>query len=805
MISQDLGKYTLLEHMGKGSVASVYRATDNEAGSVVAVKVFEPGERTSDVMRRLRDREVRMLVSVQHPNIVRFYGEGEAENCFYYTMELVENSLLQRMHEGDGFSLTDKVDLLRQAANALQAIHHQGIVHRDMKPGNILLDQDEHGAIHVKVTDLGIAKHVSETDVTQEYGKRRVPGTPKYLSPEQIQLRPVDGRADIFSLGVVAHEFLSGQPPLRASTSEEYLKGNLHAEPRPVHQVNPEVPPFISQLVAKMLAKDREERYDSDTLGRDLELTRQHLVSDAPLVEEANPASIFYMPPVPATEPPGKDEEVRDGIPVAAWLAAGAVVAAGVLCSFLLWPEAPAPPASLRPIDLSALPDRSADEALDEADADLKAGRHWQAFAALRGVDASGLAGDQRQRRLDLLGRAGGALAQADLQAGARMLDDDRFEEAEVVRERMQRLWPDAPAVAKLAALIAQRRAQADRDAGWQIWIGSVETLIRRREYPRVLDGAREQLDAAGLDEAKKRRARDIVVQVLTAWGDAVAAREPEPDAYKQYMKAVAEWKAQGALDEEFKDRSGKLHLRLGDFYRGKGDNAEAARRYELVIRRYPGDLADRAKRRLEEVEDALRREPLDAALLAGELAKNGFAGGLWQTETAPGGRQEVGEGGSLNIVQVGGGPVQRTTARETIRPIRAAGFTVSAAFKMPKVPEAAVGDTEAGIEIYDAGGRTVRLSFDGSRYNVFRKFRVPGGISVADAVGDEGTRWHTLTLAHEYGADRLVALVDGKQVWDRPGKRGAPSLGDFRLRVFVQVAGEGTCEAWFKDVVCRP
>ncbi|MDP6107526.1 MAG: hypothetical protein QGI33_03720, partial [Candidatus Brocadiia bacterium] len=539
--------------------------------------------------------------------------------------------------------------------------------------------------------------------------------------------------------------------------------------------------------------------------GRDLELTRQHLVSNAPLVEEANPASIFYMPPVPAAEPPGKDEAVRDGVPVGAWLAAGAVVAAGILCGFLLWPEAPAAPARYAPIDLSALPDRSADEALDEADADLKAGRPWPAFAALRGLDASQLSDEQRQRRLGLLSQAGDGLAQVDLQAGARMLDGGRFEEANVVSERMQRLWPDAPAVAKLAALIAQKRAQADRDAGWHIWIGSADTLIGRREYSNVLDGAREQLGAAGLDEAKKRRARDIVMQVLNAWAVAVAAGEPEPDAYEQYLKAVADWRAQGALDDEFWDRSGELHLRLGDFYRGKGDNGEAARRYERVIRRYPGDLADRAAVELEEVEDALRREPLDATLLARELAKNGFAGGLWRTETAAGGRQEVGDGGSLHIVQPGGGPVQRTAARETVRPIRAAGFTVSVAFKMPKAPEAAPGDAEAGIEIYDADGRTLRLSFDGSHYKVFRKFRVPGGTSVADAVGDEGTRWHTLTLAHEYGADRLVAFVDGRQVWDRPGKRGVPSLGDFRLRVFLRAAGEGTCGAWFKDVVCRP
>ncbi len=215
----ELGKFTLLDHMGKGGVANVYRATDNEAGNIVAVKIFEPSEdRPSGVVCNLRDREVRMLISVQHPNVVKYYEMGAVDDVFYYAMEFVENSLLKRMRKGDAFSVADKIHILRQTCNALQAIHHQGIVHRDVKPGNILLDEAPNGAIHVKITDLGIAKHVSETDIVREDPSRRVPGTPKYLSPEQIQLKPVDGRADIFSLGVVAYELLTGQQRIVAST-----------------------------------------------------------------------------------------------------------------------------------------------------------------------------------------------------------------------------------------------------------------------------------------------------------------------------------------------------------------------------------------------------------------------------------------------------------------------------------------------------------------------------------------------------------------------------------------------------------
>ena len=219
------GKYTLLNHMGRGGVASVYKALNQETGEIAAIKIFEPtpdipGER----MEKLMDREMRMLLGIQHPNVVRFYEAGHVGDQCYYAMEFVENSLLNRARAPGDLSLLDKVRILRQTANALQAIHHQGIVHRDIKPGNILLDEDAGNLLHVKVTDMGIAKNVSETDIVPTEDGRRIPGTPKYLSPEQIRLKPVDGRSDIFSLGVLAFELLTGRAPFKAASSQEYLQ-----------------------------------------------------------------------------------------------------------------------------------------------------------------------------------------------------------------------------------------------------------------------------------------------------------------------------------------------------------------------------------------------------------------------------------------------------------------------------------------------------------------------------------------------------------------------------------------------------
>ncbi|MFO8007850.1 MAG: serine/threonine-protein kinase [Candidatus Brocadiia bacterium] len=304
MKPRQFGPYTLLEHMGKGGMGSVYRASEGEGGRIVAVKVFESGEdREPETSRKLRDREVRMLVSVQHPNIVKFFESGQVDDDYYYTMEFVARSLPDLMRSDRELSIVSVVHVLRQTASALGAIHHQAVVHRDIKPANVLLDEDPGGALHVKLTDLGIAKNVSEPDIVREQTRRAIPGTPRFLSPEQIKQEPLDGRSDVFSLGIVAYELLSGSRPFTAEDSTGYLRANLRQQQRPVSELNPKVPPFLNRMVQKMLAKKREERYDSETLARDLELVHQHLISQAPLVERANPASIFYQAPPKAARP----------------------------------------------------------------------------------------------------------------------------------------------------------------------------------------------------------------------------------------------------------------------------------------------------------------------------------------------------------------------------------------------------------------------------------------------------------------------------------------------------------------------
>ena len=437
------GKFILLDHVGKGGMGSVYRARDTETDRVVAVKVFRSGkDRAPETSRQLRDREVKMLVSARHPNLVKFFDSGCVDEDYYYSMEFVEENLLDLMRGDVELEIADAVQILRQTAGALAALHNQGVVHRDVKPGNILLDTDPTGAIHVKLTDLGIAKVVDEGDIVQEQTRRRIPGTPRYLSPEQITRQPLDGRSDIFSLGVMAYELLSGEKPFKADNSRGYLVANIKQNPEPLHELDEDIPSFLGRVVKKMLAKNRENRYDAETLERDLQLAYQHLVSGASLVEQTNPDSLFYLP---------SPENLRGGMgggrfiaPISRYLA-GFIVVAGLLVTALLWPTEPVP---VQPPDTPPDPNllllRDAEEALRE-------GRPWQAMGLAGEVPEDEIPTEEVQAPARIRERARDRLAERWHAAAARMLEQNRPEEARVVLERMREFFPGSDVTARLA------------------------------------------------------------------------------------------------------------------------------------------------------------------------------------------------------------------------------------------------------------------------------------------------------------------------------------------------------------------
>jgi serine/threonine protein kinase len=206
-----IGRYRIIGELGAGAMGIVYHATDPSIGRSVAIKTIRIRDindtQKRDKLRERLFREARSAGVLSHPNIVTIYDMDEADGLAYIAMAYVNGPTLEKILSSEApLSGANMLRILRQAASALDYAHGRGIVHRDVKPANIMTDED--GA--VKITDFGIAKIAAVSNVTET---RTVVGTPNYMSPEQVQGLPVDGRSDQFSLAVIAYEILTGERP----------------------------------------------------------------------------------------------------------------------------------------------------------------------------------------------------------------------------------------------------------------------------------------------------------------------------------------------------------------------------------------------------------------------------------------------------------------------------------------------------------------------------------------------------------------------------------------------------------------
>jgi len=797
MQSARFAHYILLEHMGRGGVGTVYRARDERTGAIVAVKVFESGpDRPPEVARKLRDREVRMLVSVQHPNIVSFLDAGEVGDDCWYAMEFVEDNLFRCIRKGNEFDLVTRVHILRQAAAALVAMHQRGIVHRDVKPGNILLDRDPNGAVHVKLTDLGIAKEVGETEIVQAQGPARVDGTAKYLSPEQIARRRVDGRADVFSLGVVAYELLTGRPPFDAETTEQHLLANAQQHQTPAHQVASDVPEFLGEMVEKMLRKDREERYDSEDLLRDLQLTEQHLVSGAPLMDRLHPGSLFYVPPEQEAAPEGQKGLMRQVSPLS-WALAAAIIAGGALLgSAVRRDSGQAEPASTA-AELSTTPAAPrGNAALDVAAAALDAGRYWQAGQALRSLDGSALSPGQQARRDELSARAQSAIADELYAVAAQMLRQGRQYEAEVVLEAMKEFAPDAERTKQLEGTIADMSRVASADDQWQLALSRSRALIRQGRYREALKAQERLLELAGGDAERAASARQTLAELMSQWGDALLKGRPQPEEVERFIEA-ARAHADVLAAAPRRTALGRLHLYLARIYRARGDGARALEHY-----RQAAGLGDTATGRIARHEESqLRRQmlelPEDPAGLARKMRASGFGGSLWTERGSSGGTQQL-DGGVLTMRPLG---AAARLERRTLRPVRGGSFAAGVRFKLADGGPARSGSWRAGLRLEGTDDVAFDFAFDGRFYRIAARSAgrsVGGGVHAA--LGDEERAWHELGLRYDLGTASLTVLVDGQPVGEYPLE-----LSDFRLVVFLEGERRGGPAVMFRDVYLRP
>jgi uncharacterized protein (TIGR03067 family) len=265
-----LGHYEILEVIGKGGFGTVLRGFDEKLHRVVAIKVLSPAYADNGSARKRFIREAQTAAAVKNEHVVAIYDVEKDAQPPYLAMEMIEGISLQDKIDTQGpLGIREILRIGMQVAEGLAAAHKQGLVHRDIKPANILL---ENGVERVKITDFGLARAVDDASVTQS---GTVAGTPMYMSPEQAEGLQVDHRSDLFSLGTVLYAMCTGHPPFRASGTHAVLKRVIDAAPRPIREINSEIPDWLCDIIAKLHTKKPEDRFPS--AKEVAELLGQHL------------------------------------------------------------------------------------------------------------------------------------------------------------------------------------------------------------------------------------------------------------------------------------------------------------------------------------------------------------------------------------------------------------------------------------------------------------------------------------------------------------------------------------------------
>src|SRR3954470_19024335 len=250
------GRYRIERKLGAGGMADVYLAEDLELGRRVAIKILNDRHAADDSFIERFRREAKNAAGLSHPNIVSIYDRGEAEGTYYIAMEFLDGRSLKELIVGRGPApIKTAIDYARQILAAVGFAHKHGIVHRDIKPHNVLVGPEG----RLKVTDFGIAR--SGASQMTEVGS--IIGTAQYLSPEQARGAPVDQTSDLYSVGVVLYEMLTGQVPFTGDTPLEIAMKHLSEVPKPPSELRPEVPHDLDSVVLRALAKDPSERYQS--------------------------------------------------------------------------------------------------------------------------------------------------------------------------------------------------------------------------------------------------------------------------------------------------------------------------------------------------------------------------------------------------------------------------------------------------------------------------------------------------------------------------------------------------------------
>ncbi|HET9577309.1 MAG TPA: serine/threonine-protein kinase [Usitatibacter sp.] len=253
---QRFGRYRVVSELGQGAMGVVYRAEDPELGRIVAIKTIglSGTAQEQDVHQARFRQEARAAGAVSHPAIVTIYDVGREGDLAFIAMEYVEGRELRQLIREGALTPARSLEIAALVADGLAFAHERGVIHRDIKPGNIMVLPDG----RVKIMDFGIA-HLQESDVKTQSGV--LLGSPQYMSPEQVAGQALDGRADIFSLGVVLYEMLTGVKPFDAADLTQLLFWVVNLPHKPPSERNASLPPVIDYIIARALKKNAHERY----------------------------------------------------------------------------------------------------------------------------------------------------------------------------------------------------------------------------------------------------------------------------------------------------------------------------------------------------------------------------------------------------------------------------------------------------------------------------------------------------------------------------------------------------------------
>jgi len=316
--AQSISHYQIIALLGKGGMGEVYQARDTRLDRTVALKILPADVATNAERLRRFVREAKAASALNHPHVATIYEIGEAENVNFIAMEYVEGQTLAARINGQPLAIQEVVDISLQIADALDEAHRKGIIHRDIKSANVMLTPRR----QVKVLDFGLAKIAQPQSIDSDISTLAktqsgvVMGTVPYMSPEQALGREIDHRSDLFSLGVVLYEMVTGRLPFAGASTSEILDRILHAQPEALARFNYDVPAELERIVNKALRKDREQRYQT---GKDLLIDLkdlQHKLEFAAASYELEPTLGAHAPRVPLASASEANNVVRESAEV---------------------------------------------------------------------------------------------------------------------------------------------------------------------------------------------------------------------------------------------------------------------------------------------------------------------------------------------------------------------------------------------------------------------------------------------------------------------------------------------------------